>query len=197
MYTRECRICGREFKCIKKKQFLCGDEVCRKEWQKIYYQEQTKPHRKKKTKPIIKTCKTCGKEFLAKGENNVYCSDECRYLNNAEKNRDAWIEKIEKEQSRKVYVFNCANCGREFKTLVKNRRYCSKPECRRARKEKNLNRYRAKERADSNLAEKTLDEYQKTHTHKKVKPTWDSMSGEDLLHYGRVRAEQYRQTGRY
>lgn len=198
MYTKNCLICGKEFKATKSNQKLCGSYNCKLEWQRKKHREYSKKaYDKKRMKPLVKICKVCGKEFTVNVPHQLYCSDACRFLQNTYKNRDLWLERTAKKENRQIYTKTCEHCGGTFRTLKQNRLHCSKPECRRARVEANITTYKTRERFDKKLAQETLDEYKRNHTHKKVKPTLDKMSAEDLLFYGKRRAEHYRETGQY
>lgn len=54
-----------------------------------------------------KKCKNCGKEFLTKNKQKVFCSQKCR---------KSFYETVEKK---------CLFCGKTFSTHRKNQKYCS------------------------------------------------------------------------
>lgn len=103
-----------------------------------------------------KICKECGKEFYPKYAGSAYCSDICRakksraYCARQKERREntrreflrllcAVLEK--KNRAKKVQKKICLECGREFETAVKKKKFCS-PQC--SRKWFNARRCRSK-----------------------------------------------------
>lgn len=81
--------------------------------------------------PPIKTCPTCGKQFICATNRQVFCSEECREKAYALKAAGIEIPK----RTPKGYVSTapkepkaCDICGKEFMPRTKKQRYCSK-EC--------------------------------------------------------------------
>lgn len=72
----------------------------------------------------IGICKICGKQFEKKMHNQFYCSEECKYT--AEKDRD---KKHTENKDGVVYDKKCTTCGKNFKTTKYNEHFCS-ADCR-------------------------------------------------------------------
>lgn len=74
---------------------------------------------------FVKECRSCGRKFRTSVHNEAYCSDECR--KKAENLRDRIRRKkaAENRKPKEPIVKVCEICGREFKTLVHNKAYCS------------------------------------------------------------------------
>ena len=113
----KCAHCGNEFIPTRRTQIFCSKE-CRLKAQA----EAAKSKNKKDTscqaatveqpkKDIIKTCMTCGNEFLAENCHQRKCS-ECR-------------AKLEKKQLDEI---ECKTCGQKFVPGRKNQRFCCR-EC--------------------------------------------------------------------
>lgn len=73
--SKSCVVCGQSFTTYYNHQILCGSPHCKKTHYKNLVKEY---HRKKRLlkKPVIKTCKFCGKQFTY-GRLRVFCSDSC------------------------------------------------------------------------------------------------------------------------
>lgn len=79
---------------------------------------------------VKKTCKNCGKEYLAKSKKSLYCSIECKH---------EYYKKVNKEYNIDKHKKICPVCEKEF-IGHPNRKYCSL-ECRHkdeAKKSRNL-----------------------------------------------------------
>lgn len=98
---RECQICGRTFySWIRSKycSYECGKEADRR-------RRRAKWHENKKPPVIFKrNCPVCGKEFETLKSTKIYCSQECKRIEN---------RKAEKTASA---VKKCVVCGKEFLT---------------------------------------------------------------------------------
>ena len=66
-----------------------------------------------------KLCKNCGSpiEQAKNGKPKIFCCNECR--------SKWWAANKDKGIKRTQYTITCANCGIEFKTSARNRKYCS------------------------------------------------------------------------
>lgn len=71
-----------------------------------------------------KVCPICGKEFVQKVGNQIYCSIKCKKKAN---NRNARL-RYAKRVSEDVYKLKCRHCGEIFNSTVPTRKYCS-PHC--------------------------------------------------------------------
>ena len=66
-------------------------------------------------------CKSCGKDIIIKPKikPRLFCCDQCR--------QKWWNAHRTSHQSRKIQIFTCAVCGKEFMDYIgANRKYCSK-----------------------------------------------------------------------
>lgn len=108
----ECLNCGKP---IDNNKFYCS-VACR-----LLYHEKTGTT---KCPTVKRTCKFCGKEFITKSSNRIYCNLKCRRQAEllrprrpSEKRRKRIIKPIEKI---------CPNCGKTFATIRYNQVYCDK-----------------------------------------------------------------------
>ncbi len=81
----------------------------------------------------IKICPVCGKEFIPRHKNQVYCDDEMkkqeiRFKKALEEKDKKEKATDEKESEIKVRTKICPVCGKEFTPVAKHSKYCSK-EC--------------------------------------------------------------------
>lgn len=81
--------------------------------------------------PPVKTCPTCGKQFVCATNRQVFCSEECR--DKAYAMKAAGVEMPRRTPKGYVSVApteprKCDICGKEFMPRTKKQRYCSK-EC--------------------------------------------------------------------
>ena len=79
--VHQCRECGKTFKTFKY-QLFCSAE-CRIH----YHSKRLWQNIKEKRGELKKTCKHCGKEFIAKTDQFKYCSDRCRIKHNSTKQK--------------------------------------------------------------------------------------------------------------
>ena len=81
--------------------------------------------------PPIKTCPTCGKQFICATNRQVFCSDECRDKAYALKKTGVEMPRLTKGgyvSTAPTEPRKCDICGKEFMPRTKKCRYCSK-EC--------------------------------------------------------------------
>jgi hypothetical protein len=104
LVTKECEVCGNAFVTTPGRQ-RCGD--C----QKFRYPKPPKP-------AIQKCCGCCGDLFWTKRNSQIYCSKKCGNV------------VYRRKQQRKVYIKQCASCGREFSTGYANKIICGDKNCR-------------------------------------------------------------------
>lgn len=116
-----CPVCGKEF-IPKRNEKYCSPE-CFLEHKREYDRKRSKIKWEKLRSGISKTgiCKHCGKEFVKKSERQKYCTKECRFADEAEKEK-----KLRRERDAKKPMLICPICGKEFPQGVnKNKKYCS------------------------------------------------------------------------
>ena len=161
--SKTCKVCGTEFYAENGHTKYCSDECKKtayKKQQKEYAGKRNAGERNVVKEPII--CLHCGKEFIPRSGNQIFCARECstlyhRRLNNPPKER------------------TCARCGKVFTVTKSNQQYCS-DECRKKKE------YR--------YSKKIVND-DKTNPKKKISPAskrWAKMSWErlteELLYYG-------------
>lgn len=139
MRVRKCKWCGKEFTPGYYNQIYCSticQEKVRLKHQREYYWKhledrrkyQREYKRKKKAHQEMRKarkCKLCGKEFLAKRYNQIYCSSECR--------EEARLERESRRYQETRKPRKCEWCGREFLPKHGSCKYCSS-ECRKKAK---------------------------------------------------------------
>lgn len=106
-----CDNCGRKYKAIDNGR----NRYCPECKPKIQYASPVKRRRYEKICPI------CGKVFITKYKNGIYCSHNCAAKSNAEKHHREPL----------IYNKTCTWCGKEFTTDQPKKKFCSK-ECREA-----------------------------------------------------------------
>lgn len=101
LQTKKCLICGKSFKGYKKNKYcsrLCANEAKRRH-SRLYWIKYHRINRKDRIKiqseginiiQYIKTCRHCGKEFIATNHRICFCSEECR---KKEKEKNQEIQK--------------------------------------------------------------------------------------------------------
>lgn len=95
--TKICAYCGKEFATTEPRKKYCNAE-CR----------DKQGLARKKRKPEILKCPTCGRTFIRKGKKK-YCSDSCRYSMNSAKRSEAKKEaKIRTAAERRVITSHLA-----------------------------------------------------------------------------------------
>lgn len=87
-------------------------------------------------------CRYCGNLFVPRHANQVYCSEECKYKVQIQRQNAC---SKEKRKSRLPATTSCAICGADFKPKRITDRYCSK-ECAREGGRRNAARWRAEQK---------------------------------------------------
>ena len=170
--AKKCEWCGKEFTPKHKNKKYCCSKCSREAYLELQRQYAEKRNAEKPIiipkptpiesdkEPII--CLHCGKEFIPRSGNQIFCARECstlyhRRLNNPPKER------------------TCARCGKLFTVTGTNKQYCS-DECRKKKEYK---------------YSKKIVEDDKEKPKKKISPAskrWAKMSWErlteELLYYG-------------
>lgn len=114
----QCQECGKMYKDLRPHISISHDISCQ-DYKEKYNQKLIRKLTlmndfvAKKKKEVIKTCLTCGKEFIVNEDNtnpSEYCSQSCAYESFS----------IEKESR------DCENCGDQFETMPRSeKRFCS------------------------------------------------------------------------
>lgn len=168
---KRCEWCGKEFTPEYRHTKYCSSE-CKKasydDLQRKYaekrgakriYPERAKPI---KTERETLICLNCGKEFVPRNGNQIYCSKECTVLYHRKLNHPP------KERT-------CARCGKLFTVTGTNKQYCS-DECRK----KKVYKYSIKIVKDAKeKPKKKLSPASK----RWAKMSWERLT-EELLYYG-------------
>lgn len=76
MKSKTCAYCGKKFVSSTKAKTCSGSCFIGLK------REYTRKRREKNTPILNRTCSVCGKEFTTKRKQQVYCSQECRLVNN-------------------------------------------------------------------------------------------------------------------
>ena len=160
----KCKHCGKEFIPNSNRQYYCSRECVRASYADI---------RKEKQTIFKKKCDCCGKEFETTNNHQHFCSKECSII----------------DYRRRPKRFSCKHCGKIFEKTT-YAQYCS-IECRReAERVKHFCVFCSEEfypkgeqlACDAcRVARAKLDR-------KPGKSRLNEMSGDDLLHYGRISA---------
>lgn len=84
---------------------------------------------------MIKQCAYCGKEFDAIHKSMKYCSEQCRYVVHANKERERYQKRKQEQSHQKSIIKQCPVCGKTFETSIKasTKVYCS-IECNKIKK---------------------------------------------------------------
>lgn len=126
--SRKCIICGEEFIPKNKSQILCGKTECFKE--RAYRQKQNILEEEYpnligvyhfSTSGAEKICPTCGKTFVTKAWNQIYCSRNCENVPLKLKNKGCLL-----------YERTCIICGKTFMPNSPQQTVCSE-ECKTTR----------------------------------------------------------------
>lgn len=132
--SRKCIICGEEFMPKNKSQILCGKTECFKE--RAYRQKQNILEEEYPNligvyhfsiSGVEKICPTCGKTFITKAWNQIYCSRNCENVPLKLKNKGCLLHER-----------TCIICGKTFMPNSPQQTVCSE-ECKTTR---NKNRQR-------------------------------------------------------
>ena len=129
MVEKECIVCGREFKCVKRTRQTCSDkcrvikkrqnaacEICGNIFSTKGYNckwcSDSCKKLYKKSQEIEKTCEFCGKSYMSNYKTKKYCSRLC-----GNKARGT----INSKQ------ITCSECGKVFTAKSRKSKYCSRP----------------------------------------------------------------------
>lgn len=138
--VRKCIICGEEFMPKNKSQILCGKTECFKE--RAYRQKQNIPEEKYpnligvyhfSTSGVEKICPTCGKTFVTKVWNQIYCSRNCENVPLKLKNKGCLLHEK-----------TCIVCGKTFMPNSPQQAVCSE-ECKTTRDKNRQREYNKKQ----------------------------------------------------
>jgi ribosomal protein L37AE/L43A len=97
-------------------------EYCDKEIILRNYKQHLKIH---EIKQYHYFCENCGKEVFEKYGSGRFCSNECAKSFSTKAKRKDINEKIKNALTKQPHVKKCKNCGNEFTTKLKNKKYCS------------------------------------------------------------------------
>ena len=147
---RKCIICGEEFIPKHKGQKLCGKDECFKE--RNYRQKQGIPESEYPSLIGVynfgvrgdeRICPTCGKTFIAKTGNQIYCSRNCKEIPRKLENKGCLLNER-----------TCIICGKKFIPNSGQQQVCSE-ECRDIRDKKRCREYNATRRPKAEHEPKT------------------------------------------
>jgi hypothetical protein len=109
---KKCEYCGNTFEAISKAKKYCSEQCRERVKHGIVLTDEEKQN--------IFTCKQCGIKFTSHYVKRI-CSKECQKLYLSEQ-----AKRKVREKPKKVYLYNCKQCGKQFESTVKRQKYCSK-----------------------------------------------------------------------